>query len=116
VSLVSEQRSGSGEAIEPVFAVVSPSGAQVLDQLRPADPLADLAGTRIAFVWDLLFDGDIVFDAMAAELAATYGSMEFIGFEEFGDIHGGEEHRVLAELPDRLRQHRVDAVVAGVGA
>jgi hypothetical protein len=87
-----------------------------LDKLRPAPALADLAGARVAFVWDLLFDGDIVFDAIAAELDKTYGSMEFVGFEEFGDIHGGEEHRVLAELPDRLRRHTVDAVVAGVGA
>jgi hypothetical protein len=111
-----DRRDSDGQIREPEFSVVSPSGSQVLDKLRPAPPLADISGNRIAFVWDLLFDGDLVFDAMSEELASTYGSMEFVGFEEFGDIHGGEEHRVLAELPERLRQHRVDAVVAGVGA
>ena len=116
MSRATDQPNDDAEAPEPSFAVVSPSGSQVLDKLRPAAPLVDIAGTRIAFVWDLLFDGDLVFDAMAAELADTYASMEFVGFEEFGDIHGGEEHRVLAELPDRLREHRVNAVVAGVGA
>ena len=101
---------------EPVFDVMEPAGAPLPSQLRPAVAVADLGRARVGFVWDLLFKGDLVFDAIAAALAVQYPGIEFVGYEAFGDIHGPNEAQVLSELPELLRRERVDAVVAGVGA
>ena len=101
---------------EPVFEVVAPAGEPRPTELQVAAAVPDLAGARIGFVWDLLFSGDLVFDAVAAELGQHYPGVEFVGYQAFGDIHGPDEARVLSELPELLRQERVDAVVAGVGA
>ena len=101
---------------EPVYEVVAPVGAQQAADLQAAKPLPELAGRRIGFVWDLLFSGDLVFDAIAAELAERHPEIEFVGYQRFGDIHGGDEKAVLERLPELLRQERIDAVVAGVGA
>ena len=98
------------------YEVVSPITAQRQTEAAAAPPLPGLDGKRIGFVWDMLFDGDLVFTAIADELASRFQGMEFVGYETFGDIHGADEVLVLEELPDRLRAHRIDAVVAGVGA
>ncbi len=98
------------------FEVLAPVGDRFTQEFRSADPVAGLSGKRIAFLWDLLFKGDFVFEVISRELAATYPEMEFVGHEAFGDIHGGDEHAVLAALPELFRTHRIDAAVVGVGA
>jgi hypothetical protein len=110
---VSDQASGGGEA---VFEVVIPFGRQRQPGLQPAVALSALSGQRVGFVWDQLFSGDLIFDAIAAELGRLFDGMEFVGYQAFGDIHGAEEKRVLEALPSRLQQHRVDALVVGIGA
>src|SRR5687767_5224151 len=102
--------------VAAVFEVVSPITPQRQDTVQPAPPLPELTGKRIGFVWDMLFDGDTVFAAIADELASRVDGIEFVGYETFGDIHGPDEKQVVADLPDRLREHRIDAVIAGVGA
>jgi hypothetical protein len=101
---------------EPVFEVVIPFGRQRQPGLEPAPAISGLSHKRVGFVWDQLFDGDLVFDAVAAELGRSFEGMAFIGYENFGDIHGADEKSVLEALPSRLQQHRVDALVVGVGA
>jgi hypothetical protein len=106
---------GSGGA-EGRFDVVNPQGAQQRAELHNSPPLTDLPGRRIAFLWDLLFKGDFVFAQIANELSRSYDGMTFVDHQRFGDIHGGDERQVLADLRELLRQERVDAVVVGVGA
>ena len=101
---------------EPVFEVVAPLGVQRVDKVGFAAPLPDLSGKRIGFLWDNLFQGDLCFASISEALARRYQGMEFVGYENFGDIHGRDERAVLEELPERLRQHRIDAAVVGVGA
>jgi hypothetical protein len=113
VAFVTDQTSPGGE---PVFEVVIPFGRQRPPRLQPAAPLTGLSDMRVGFVWDQLFSGDLIFDAIAAELGQLYDGMEFVGYEEFGDIHGAHEKRVLEALPSRLQQHRIDALVVGIGA
>jgi hypothetical protein len=105
-----------GGGAEPQYEVVSPIGAQRKNHIDPAPPLPDLANKRVGFVWDLLFSGDHVFASISDELAKRYDGMEFVGYEHFGDIHGADERKVIEELPDRLHQLRIDALIAGVGA
>jgi hypothetical protein len=102
--------------IEPEYAVVEPIGAQVVERLRPAADLDRLAGSTIAFVWDALFKGDLVFAAMAEQLSREHPDVTWVPHEVFGDIHGAEEAAVVADLPNRLAEYRVDAAIVGVGA
>lgn len=74
-----------------------------------------LAGATVAFVWDDLFRGDEIFPMLERELSARFPAMRFVGYQTFGSTHGDDEHRVLAALPALLREHRVDAVISGMG-
>ena len=38
-----------------------------------------------------------------------------IGYEVFGNIHGPDEHDLVAAMPATMAAHRVDAVVVGNG-
>jgi hypothetical protein len=37
-----------------------------------------------------------------------------VRYDTFGSTHGRDEQRVLAELPARLKELRVDAVISGM--
>lgn len=78
-----------------------------------------LSGRRVAYLWDELFRGPEMFEVITATARERFGDdVTFVGWEEFGDFHASaaEERRVLGRLPELLREHRVDLVVAAVGA
>ena len=97
------------------YAVVWPRSTRTVDVKPLAPRLQTLEGKTIAFLWDYLFRGDEIWPTLSAELARRYPGMRFIGWEEFGSTHGDEEHKVLAELPAKLKSLKVDAVVSGMG-
>ncbi|MBI2200179.1 MAG: hypothetical protein HYU42_16530, partial [Candidatus Rokubacteria bacterium] len=43
-----------------------------------------------------------------------FPGVRFVRYDVFGSTHGADEHRVLAELPDKLRRHGVDAIISGM--
>jgi hypothetical protein len=88
----------------------SPSGVQ---RMALAPRLGDLAGKRIAFLWDYLFRGEEIFAALGAEL--TSRGAQVVNYDEFGNIHGPDERTIVANLPETLARHRIDAVVVGNG-
>jgi hypothetical protein len=97
-------------------AVVSPLGRLTVEALDENSGLANLAGKKIAFVWDLLFSGDKMMEEIQHLLADRHSGIEFVGHENFENVHGPEERRVVAELPGLLEAMGVDAAVIGVGA
>lgn len=101
---------------ESDYEVLSPEPPRSASFLRPSDGPGRLDGARIAFVWDYLFQGPQLFAALATELGRRHPGIEFVSYEEFGDIHGPDEAAVVADLPDRMRQYRVDAAIVGIGA
>jgi hypothetical protein len=101
---------------EPTYSVVSPVPAQRVDRPTVAPPLPSLSGKTVAFLWDSLFDGDLCFETISAEIARHYQDVTFVGYEPFGDIHGRDEKAVVEDLPDKLARYRVDAAIVGVGA
>ena len=40
--------------------------------------------------------------------------VRFVRYDTFGSTHGRHEGKVLAELPEMLRRHQVDAVISGM--
>ena len=101
---------------EAVYEVVWPLGKSHWDRRDPNPGLGDLNGKTIAEVWDRVFRGEEIFPAIREALKKRFPRVRFVEYETFGDTHGVNQKQVLADLPARLREHEVDAVISGVGA
>jgi hypothetical protein len=97
------------------YRIVWPRGQQVKTGARLAKRLDTLEGKVVAELWDWVFKGDKMYAVWERELPKRYPGVKFISWREFGEIHGANEHQVLADLPAKLKQHGVDAVICGVG-
>ena len=104
-----------GKARENGYAVVWPRGEKTVEVTPLAPRLESFEGKTVAFVWDYLFRGDEVFAVVEEGLRGRYGDLKFIGYEEFGSTHGGDEHTVIAGLAAKLKAVGADAVVSGMG-
>ena len=97
-----------------IYRVVWPRGARTMEASDVAPRLSTLEGKTIGQLWDDLFRGDEIFPMLEAALAERFPGVKFVGYRTFGSTHGAEEHDVLANLPARMRQHGVDAVISGM--
>jgi hypothetical protein len=102
--------------VEPQYEVFVPVGRSTATVSDSVAGLGDLNLKRIAFVWDLLFSGDLMMEVIEDELRQRWPSVSFVSHENFENIHGVDEERVVAELPAKLKDLQVDAAVVGVGA
>lgn len=105
-------------AAEPRYAVVRPippRGAQRHRAAARLDGPAGLATARIGFVWDYMFRGEEIFPVIADELRRRYPTVDIIGYDTFGNVHGPDEASVVEALPGLLDEHGIDAVVVGNG-
>ena len=97
------------------YEVVWPSGKRSVAAHDLAQRLDTLEGKTVAELWSWTFKGDVMFRAFEDELSKRYPGIKFIGWKEFGEIHGANEREVLASLPEKLKNFGVDAVICGVG-
>ncbi|MGI9603375.1 MAG: hypothetical protein ACR2QE_15940 [Acidimicrobiales bacterium] len=100
---------------EPTYDVVWPKSPQGIGPRRTADRLDTLDGARIAFVWDYVFRGDELFPILERELVAAFPGLEVVGYDTFGNSHGGDEGEFIDGLPAALASRHIDAVVSGMG-
>ncbi len=100
---------------EGVYAVVWPRGRRLAERAQLAPRLGTLDGKTIGLLWDDVFRGDEILPVVERELTRRFPRARFVRWDAFGAIYGGDEHRTIAALPDRLRQHGIDAVVSAVG-
>ena len=103
------------EPLADFHRVVWPRAPRVVVPGKLAPRLPTLQGRTIAFLWDSVFRGDEIFPVLEGALRHRFPGARFVGWDAFGSTFGGEEPRTIAELPGRLRQLGVDAVVSGVG-
>jgi hypothetical protein len=94
--------------------VLWPRGRKTAETRPVAKRLDTLDGATIGELWDDLFRGDEIFPILREELGRRYRNVRFVEYRVFGSTHGASEHRVIAGLPDRLRELGVDAVVSGM--
>ncbi|HVG78617.1 MAG TPA: hypothetical protein VNF03_10780 [Patescibacteria group bacterium] len=94
--------------------VLWPRGRRTVTARPVAPRLETLAGKTIGQLWDDLFRGDEIFPMLEAALAQRYPGVKFIDYRTFGSTHGAEEHEVLANLPARMRELGVDAIISGM--
>ena len=101
--------------VEPSYAVVWPRSKKVKQEVRLANRLNTLDGKTIGFMWDGIFSGDEMFLVIEKEIKKRYPQSNFVGYKVFGMTHGGDEPKIISELPEKLKQYHCDAVISGVG-
>ena len=94
--------------------VLWPRGRRTVTARPVAPRLETLAGKTVAQLWDDLFRGDEIFPILEEELGRRFPGVRFVRYDTFGSTHGRHEGKVLAELPEMLRRHQVDAVISGM--
>ena len=97
-----------------IYRVVWPRGARTVQASNVAPRLSTLEGKTIGQLWDDLFRGDEIFPILEEELGRRFPGVRFVRYDTFGSTHGRHEGKVLAELPEMLRRHQVDAVISGM--
>jgi hypothetical protein len=101
---------------QPEFEVVWPLGKSHWDKRDLNPGIGDLNGKTIGEVWDRVFRGEEIFPAIRAALRKKYPGVRFVEYDTLGDTHGVNQKQVLADMPGLLREHKIDAVISGVGA
>ena len=98
------------------YEVVWPLGKTRTKGVSMNPRFSGQSSRRIGFIWDYFFRGDEMFPLIQAGLAESFPGASFVPYTEFGNVHGHDEHAVLAALPHKLLSQKLDAVVVGVGA
>ena len=101
--------------MEPTYEVVWPKSTQGIQAKRITDRLDTLDGKRVAFLWDYLFRGDELFPILERELTERFQDIEIVGYDVFGNSHGGDEADFIDGLAGALASRHIDAVVSGMG-
>jgi hypothetical protein len=106
----------NGQEREAQYRVVWPQGQRTFADGEAVERIGDLSGKTIAAIWDYLFRGDQIFAIVTGKLAARFPGLKVVSYDVFGNTHGSRQRALLAEVPDKLRRHEVDAVISLVGA
>lgn len=97
------------------YEVLWPRASRQMKAKTLARRLDTLNGKTVAQLWDFIFSGDQVFEALEDGLRARYPDVRFVSWREFGNTHGPDERKILADLPRRLKELGVDAAISGMG-
>jgi UDP-N-acetyl-D-mannosaminuronic acid transferase (WecB/TagA/CpsF family) len=81
-----------------------------------APRLPDLNGKVVAELWDVIFRGETIYPLVREHIRKRFPGVKFVGYSEFGNFHGAREREVVASIPEKLRAHKADAVIVGIGA
>ena len=103
---------------EPRFDVLWPLSSKAKSGAAAAPRLADLNGKTICELSDMLFGGETIYPLVREHIRALFPGVRFVEYSEFGAFYSGEgarESALTATLPERLRRHGCDAVIAGIG-
>jgi hypothetical protein len=106
----------SGKHEEAQYEVVWPQGARTFAEGDGVARVGDLTGKTIAAIWDYLFRGDEIFAIVTRKLGERFPGLKIVSYDVFGNTHGSRQRELLAEVPDKLRRHEVDAVISLLGA
>ena len=97
------------------YEVYWPRSPRQQKKKSPARRLETLNGKTVAQFWDFVFSGDKVFATLEKTLKERYPGIKFVSWREFGNTHGPDERKILANLPQRLKELGVDAAISGMG-
>jgi hypothetical protein len=106
----------SGGNGEERHEVLWPLSSRTVKGTAAAPRVPDLNGKTVCELWDVIFRGETIYPLVREYITARFPRVRFVGYAEFGNIHGAREHGVTAALPDKLRAHGADAAIVGIGA
>jgi hypothetical protein len=98
------------------YEALWPRSPRQVQLQRLAKRLDTLEGKTIAQMWDYVFRGDEVYALLEEGLKQRYPNIRWVSYKEFGNTHGGDEREVVASIPRRMKELKVDAVISGMGA
>jgi hypothetical protein len=96
------------------YEVVWPRGPKTVSVAELAPRLQTLDGAVVGELWDDLFRGDEIFPALRDELGQRFPGIRFVEYSVFGATHGAEEQHSMSQLPRRIAEHGVRAVISGL--
>ena len=99
----------------PQYEALWPRGERNNAVTAMAPRHATLVGKKIALLWDYIFKGDVVMSELADGLKEKFPGVEFVHWDEFGNIHGPDERSIVAGLGAKLKAMKVDAALSGMG-
>ena len=102
--------------MEPRYEVLWPLSPRAVRDTNAAPRLPDLNDKVVCELWDVIFRGETIYPLVREHIKARFPRVRFVGYQEFGNFHGAREHEVSATIPDKLRAHKADAVIVGIGA
>ena len=101
---------------EPRHEVLWPLARRAVEDRPLAPRLPDLNGKTVCELWDVIFRGETIYPLVRDYIKARFPRVKFVGYEAFGNFHGAREREVVATLPEKLRAHKADAAIVGIGA
>ncbi|HXF67988.1 MAG TPA: hypothetical protein VNK67_14990 [Burkholderiales bacterium] len=101
---------------QPRYEVLWPLGRRAVEPRAVAPRLPDLAGRTICELWDVIFRGETIYPLVRDYIRARYPGVRFVEYTEFGNFYGPRGAEVARALPEKLRAHRCEAAIVGIGA
>ena len=101
---------------EPGYDVLWPQSRKAVKRSAAAPRVPDLNGKTVCELWDVIFRGETISPLVREYIKARFPGVKFVNYTEFGNFHGAREHEVSATIPDKLRAHKADAAIVGIGA
>lgn len=95
------------------YEVVSPLGKSLVKEMSPARPIPQLAGKRIAFIWTIFTNGDILADVLTDLLHERFKDIETVKLPAGKEVKWGDYPDESIE--DVVREAGVDAAIVLVG-
>jgi hypothetical protein len=83
------------------YGVVWPLGKRASEKVTLVPRITDLKNKTICELSDYGFKAEEIFP--------------LLDYTNFGNTHGPQEAKMVAGLPEKLRQYGCDAVISGVG-
>ena len=101
---------------EPSYDVLWPLSRRAVEDRNTAPRIPDLNGKVIGELWDVIFRGETIYPQVREHVRAKFPGAKFVEYSEFGNFYGPKGEAISASLEQKLREHKVDAVIVGIGA
>ena len=102
--------------MDEMYSVVYPVGVQATQERKVAPSLPDLNGKVIGELWNHGFRGDETFPIIEEKIREKYPDVRFVSYKEFGNFHDpSQEEKMMAALPEMLKNFGCDAIIVGNG-
>ena len=103
-------------ANEPRYDVLWPLSRRAVEDRATAPRIPDLNGKVIGELWDVIFRGETIYPQVRDHVRTKFPGVKFVEYSEFGNFYGPKGEAISASLEQKLREHKVDAVIVGIGA